>query len=89
VVIILFAARAPHPLAEELILRGCTVHEALAISEVLALAQAYPAAQIVITADVGPERATVIQQHYPTIMLKDGAAVQDVLFAGHRDIPIQ
>ena len=49
---ILLTACAPNPLADGLILVGHRVFEALAISEVLALAEEYAQAQIIITADV-------------------------------------
>jgi hypothetical protein len=68
--IILFAPTAPHPLADELEWKGFTVYAALAISEVLALVQEHPEAQIVITYEIEPERAKIIQQRYPTIVLK-------------------
>lgn len=64
--LILFTTQAPDPLVEELSQQGHTVHEAIAIPEVLALAEQHPNASIVITADVTPERAKMIQQHYPT-----------------------
>lgn len=67
--IILFTTRAPHPLTDEL-MKGFTVYEALAISEVFALAQEHPEAQIIITAGVDARRAMVIQRHYPTISMR-------------------
>jgi hypothetical protein len=67
ITIILFVTHAPHPLADELITKGFTVYEALAISEVLALVQQHPSAQIIITAGVDADRARVIQQRYPTV----------------------
>jgi hypothetical protein len=69
-VVILFSTRSPHSLAAELIADGHTVYEALAVSEVFALVQEHPEAQIVITGDVDPKRAKAIQQRYPTITLK-------------------
>jgi hypothetical protein len=68
--IILFTTSAPHPLADELIREGIEVYEALAISEVFALAEEHGGAQLVITADVEAARAKAVQQHYPTITLK-------------------
>jgi hypothetical protein len=56
------------------------VFEALAISEVLALAEDYPGAQIIITADVDDDRARVIQQHHPTMRLNEGATLKDVVW---------
>ena len=67
--IILVTTSAPHPLGDELSGQGHCVYEALAVSEVFSLAEHHPTASIVITADVDQKRATVIQQHYPTIRL--------------------
>ncbi|HEV7521309.1 MAG TPA: hypothetical protein VGP89_09435 [Candidatus Angelobacter sp.] len=87
--IILFTTRSLHPLAEELMVYGIAVHEALAISEVLALAEQHPEAQIVIMSDVDAARAQEIQQRYPTITLKADATARDVMFAGGPDSTIQ
>ena len=78
--LILFTTRVPHPLTDELIAAGFHVHEALAISEVFALGEEHPRAQVIVGADVAPERAKVIQQHYPTVHLKENAALKDVLW---------
>jgi hypothetical protein len=78
--LILFTTHAPHVLTDQLILAGHPVFEALAISEVLALAEEHQGAQIVIGADVEEERAKVIQQHYPTIQLKADATLADILW---------
>ena len=80
VTLILFTIRAPDPLAEELARQGHQVYEALAISEVLALAEQHSDAQIIITSEVGNDRAAVIQQHYPTLHLKAGATAADVIW---------
>jgi predicted nicotinamide N-methyase len=61
--LILFTTIAPHPLTEGLTHQGHTVYEAIAISEVYALADQHPQAQIIITADIDPERAKAIQHH--------------------------
>ena len=53
-----------NPLAETLITLGHEVYEALAISEVMALAEQHPASLIVITSDVDQNRASIIQRHY-------------------------
>lgn len=79
-ILIFFAEFAPSPLAADLVRQGHIVHEALAISEVLALAEQHPEAQIVIAADVEPERARVIQQRYPTMQLEPGATAQDIVW---------
>ena len=50
--VILFTTSAPHPLGDELTGQGHCVYEALAISEVLGLAEQHPEASILITADV-------------------------------------
>jgi hypothetical protein len=69
VTLILFTTRAPNTLADELTKQGHEVYEAIAISEVLALAEQHPASQILITPEVDQNRASVIQQHYPTVRL--------------------
>jgi hypothetical protein len=78
--LILLASRAPHPLTDELILAGYHVLEALAISEVFSLVEQIPRAHVIIAADVEAERAKVIQQHNPTIHLKENATLKDVLW---------
>jgi hypothetical protein len=80
VTLILFTSIAPAPLTDELSRQGHQVYEALAISEVYALADQYPTATIIITADVHPERAKAVQHHYPTLHLKPAATVQDVVW---------
>ena len=76
--LILFTTVAPCTLTDELSLQGHEVYEAIAISEVLALAEQHPASSIVITSDVDQERATVIQKHYPTVRLHKQFSVTDV-----------
>jgi hypothetical protein len=78
--LILFTTVAPHPLTEGLTHQGHTVYEAIAISEVYALADQHPQAQIIITGDIDPERAKAIQHHYPTMHLKANATVKDILW---------
>ena len=78
--LILFTTVAPHPLTEGLTHQGHTVYEAIAISEVYALADQHPQAQIIITADIDPERAKAVQHHYPTMHLKPNASVHDVVW---------
>lgn len=78
--LILFTTVAPHPLTHELSHQGHTVYEALAVSEVYALADQHPLATIIITADIDPERARAIQHHYPTLHLKSTATVQDIIW---------
>jgi hypothetical protein len=68
--VILFTMHAPDKLADELAREGAEVYEALAISEVFALAEEHRDAQIVMTAEVDPQRAKVIQQRYPMVTLK-------------------
>jgi hypothetical protein len=53
--LILFTTSAPDPLAEELSRQGHHVHEAIAVSEVLALADLHPQATIIITAEIHSE----------------------------------
>jgi hypothetical protein len=78
--LILFTTVAPDTLTDELSHQGYTVHEAIAISEVYALADQHPLAQIIITADIDPERAKAIQHHYPTLHLKPAATVKDIVW---------
>lgn len=78
--LILFTPTAPHPLTEDLSQQGHQVYEAVAISEVYALADQHPNAAIIIAADVHPERAKSIQHHYPTMHLKANATVQDIVW---------
>jgi hypothetical protein len=78
--LILFTTTAPYPLTDELSRQGYQVREALAISEVFSLADEWQFATIIITAEIDPERAKVIQQHYPTLHLKAHATVRDVLW---------
>jgi hypothetical protein len=78
--IILFTTQAPNPLTRELSEQGWHVYEAIAISEVLALAEQHPSASIILTADVDTERAKAIKQHYPTMHLKANATAQDILW---------
>jgi hypothetical protein len=80
VTLILFTTIAPHPLSDELSHQGHTVYEALAVSEVYALADQHPLATIIMTADIDPERAKAIQHHYPTMLLKPNATVQDIVW---------
>jgi hypothetical protein len=78
--LILFTTRAPHPLTDELSRQGHQVYEAIAISEVYALADQHLAATIIISADVHPERAKAIQHHYPTLHLKANATTKDIIW---------
>ena len=78
--LILFTTAAPDPLAEELSHYGHQVFETLAISEVLALAEAHPKGAIIIKADISSEKGAIIQQHYPTMQLKPNATVKDILW---------
>jgi hypothetical protein len=47
---------------------------------VFALADQHPAATIIITADVHPERAKAIQHHYQTLHLQRNATVRGILW---------
>jgi hypothetical protein len=78
--LILFTTIAPNPLAEELSRQGHTVYEALAVSEVYALADQHQMATIIMTADIDPERAKAIQHHYPTLHLKSAATVWEIVW---------
>ena len=78
VTLILLTTQAPSPLAEGLTTLGHEVYEALAISEVMALAEQHPASHIVITSDVDQNRASIIQRHYPTVQLHGQVTAMDV-----------
>lgn len=78
--LILLTDRAPHPFTEELSRQGHQVFEAIAISEVYALADQHQNATIIITADVDPARAKAVQHHYPTLHLKPDATVLDIVW---------
>jgi predicted nicotinamide N-methyase len=78
--LILFTTAAPNPLTDELSHQGHQVFEAMAISEVFALADQHPSATIIITADVHPERMKAIQHHYQTLHLKANATVRDIIW---------
>lgn len=78
--LILLTTIAPHALTHELSHQGHTVYEALAVSEVYALADQHPHATIIITTGVDPERAKAIQHHYPTLQLRPAATVRDILW---------
>jgi hypothetical protein len=80
VTIILFTRSQPNVLSGEMLQQGFIVFKALAISEVFALLEEHPAAQIIISAGVDDERARVIQQHYPTMRLKEDTTLKDVLW---------
>jgi hypothetical protein len=69
VTLILFTTQAPNTLAEELARHGHEIYEALAISEVMALAEEHADSVIVIASEVDLGRASVIQQHWPTVRL--------------------
>jgi hypothetical protein len=80
VTVILLTNQAPSVLAAELSRTGIRAYEALAISEVLALAANHFDAQIVITSDVEPRRVAVIQEHHATLVLKAGATAADLIW---------
>ena len=67
------------PISDELARQGHSVYECLAISEVFALAQEHFDAQI-IAANMEEKWAREIKQRYPTLHLKPGATVKDVLW---------
>lgn len=78
--IIFFTGLLPNPIADELMRQGHDLFESLSISETFALQEEHPHAHIVIAAKVEEQRATVIQQRYPTLMLKPEATAKDVLW---------
>jgi len=78
--IIFLAYQLPDPISDELSRQGHSVYECLAISEVFTLAEEHFGAQIVIAAQMEEQWATVIKQRYPTMHLKPGATVKDILW---------
>jgi predicted metal-dependent hydrolase len=76
-IVILFTTQFPNKVSEALEAEGTEVYEALAISEVLALAEQHPVSSIIITPDVEQTRADVIAKHYPTVRLREGLASQN------------
>jgi hypothetical protein len=78
--IIFLAYKLPDPISDALSLQGHSVYECLAISEVFALAEEHFGAQVVIAAEINEKWATHIQQSYPTLHLKPGATVKEVLW---------
>jgi len=88
--IIFLAYKLPDPISDELARQGHSVYECLAISEVFALAEEHFDAQIVIAAEMEEKWATVIKQRYPTMHLKPGAMVKDILWElGLKDARVQ
>jgi hypothetical protein len=77
--LILFTTRAPYPMADDLIRAGFRVFEALATSEVLHLSETEKIDIVVITAEVGEERAREIQHHYVTLRLKSETTVREIV----------
>jgi hypothetical protein len=77
-VVILFTSQLPSPFTDALEAHGLEVYEALAISEVLALAEQHLNSTIIVASDVDQARAAVVAQHYPTVRLHEEFAVQNV-----------
>ncbi len=89
-VLILVVPYAAHPLTAELSLQRYKVLEALTPMEVLGFLEEHPAATIVITAEVDPERAGVLERNYPVVQLKPQATVKDILWELNiTNIPLQ
>ena len=68
-IVILFTTQSTNQISDALEAQGLEVYEALAISEVLALAEEHQTFSIIITPDVDQTRADMIAQHYPTTRL--------------------
>jgi hypothetical protein len=58
VTVVLFTTRVPDGFSDKLTRQGFEVYEAMAISEVLALAEQHSTSSIIITSDVDEARAT-------------------------------
>lgn len=78
--IIFLAYKLPDSISDELARQGLRVYECLSIGELFALAEEHFDAQIVIAAGIEEKWATEIQQRYPTLHLKPGATVKDILW---------
>jgi hypothetical protein len=79
VTVIFFSSSFPNVISDELSRQGFVVYEALAISEVLALAEQYPEAHIIIASNIEGERVRIIQKHYPTLQLSSGATAAGII----------
>jgi hypothetical protein len=77
-IMILFTTHAPCTLADDFARQGHDVYEALAISEVIALALQHPNSGIVIAPGIDQNRASVIQQHWPAVRLHEQFTAMDV-----------
>lgn len=85
--LILFSPEAASRLSHDLASAGIQTYEALAISEVLALAHERPYAPIVVAPEIECERAKLILQHHPILRLKPNATANDVIWELDRLFP--
>jgi hypothetical protein len=78
--VVYLTTRAPSRLAQELILAGHQVFEALAISEVLYLCEHHRVDVIVIAPDIDDPDFAEAQLHQFTIKLKPEATAKDLIW---------
>lgn len=72
--------RAPSEMASDLTLAGCTVWEALAVSEVLYLCEHQNIDVVVIAPEVEDADVVEVQMRRMTLTLKPGATAKDVMW---------
>lgn len=77
---VLLTNQAPSKLADELLLAGYQVYEALAISEVLHLCEYYDIAAVLIVPGLEPPGLDKIQRHCITVKLNETALPKDILW---------
>lgn len=77
---LLYFTRELPGICEDLIQNGLTVYEALAISEVLYLAELYPGAHIVIDHTVEDGAANALAKRYSTLRLNSESTSADVIW---------
>lgn len=77
---LIYCTRELPGLSNDLEVAGFQVYEALALSEVLFLAEQHPNAPIVIDHTVNDSTANEIARHYPTLRLTHQATAADVLW---------
>jgi hypothetical protein len=86
--LIYLTTQAPSRLAEQLELHGYTVHEALAVSEILYLLNQYKdISAVIVQAGVEDADMVEVQVRRPCMMLKPNAKIEEILFELERLFP--
>jgi hypothetical protein len=78
--LVYLTTRAPSKFAEELMLAGHQVHEALAVSEALYLCEQGPVDVIVIAPDVEDPDLVEAQLHHITIRMKPEGTAKELVW---------